>query len=119
MKRWFLRRWSRWVAGGVLALGAAGCVNPLYMTPETQVLATTVGLPSDVATNPNVVAPPDLSDLKTPATILDSNREPRLMTLQEATAIALERGTRGNSSVFNLTAFGQIVGGNGVSFNDD
>ncbi|HJZ90694.1 MAG TPA: TolC family protein [Gemmataceae bacterium] len=119
MKRWFLRRWSKWVAGVVLALGAVGCVKPLYMTPETQVLATSVGLPSDLATNPNVVAPPDLSDLKPPATIQDANREPRYMTLQEATAIALERGTRGNSSVFNLTAFGSIVGGNGVSFNDD
>jgi outer membrane protein TolC len=119
MKRWLLRRWSKWVAGVVLALGAAGCVKPLYMTPETQALATSVGLPTDLATNPNVVAPPDLSEHKPPATILDSNREPRYMTLQEATAIALERGTRGNSSVFNLTSFGQIVGGNGVSFNDD
>src|SRR5262245_4439345 len=119
MKRWFLRRWSKWVAGLVLALVAGGCVKPLYMTPETQHLASTVGLPTDIATNPNVVAPPDVSDHKPPATVLDSNPEPRNMTLQEAMAIALERGTRGNRSGFNLTSFRRLVGGNGVHFNHD
>jgi outer membrane protein TolC len=126
MTREFRRRWQRWVAAVVLSAGAAGlsgCTKPLYMTPETQYLATSVGLPNDLATNPNITATPDVSDHKPPPTVLDANREPRYMTLQEAMAIALERGTRGQASAFlfqnfNLGTSGLQSGFN-ASFNDD
>src|SRR5262245_66587672 len=101
MKRWFLRRWSKWVAGLVLALVAGGCVKPLYMSPETQHLASTVGLPTDIATNPNVRAPPDVSDHNPPAAVLDSNREPRHMTSRAATARAWALGTPRTGSGFD------------------
>ncbi|MBO0697538.1 MAG: TolC family protein, partial [Zavarzinella sp.] len=125
MTRGNRKRWHKWVVAAVLAAtgGLAGCTKPLYMTPETQTLATSVGLPPDLATNPGLTHIPDVSDHKAPATILDANREPRYMTLQEAMAIALERGTRGNASSFlfqnfNLGSSGLQSGFNG-SFNDD
>ncbi|HKB04466.1 MAG TPA: TolC family protein [Gemmataceae bacterium] len=125
MTRGNRKRWHKWVVAAVLAATGAlgGCTKPLYMTPETQTIATSVGLPADVATNPNVTAIPDVSDHKAPPTILDSNREPRYMTLQEAMAIALERGTRGQGSAFlfqnfNLGSSGLQTGFN-ASFNDD
>src|SRR6478672_2205888 len=94
------------------------------MTPETQTLATSVGLPADLPTNPNLTATPDVSDHKPPATVLDANREPRYMNLQEAMAIALERGSRGNASSFlfqnfNLSGSNTLSGGFSASYNDD
>src|SRR5262245_23250628 len=126
MTRGIARRRHKWIAGLALAVGTgglAGCTTPLYMTPETQHIASTVGLPADLPTNPNVSNPPDTSDHKPPPTILDANREPRYMSLQEAMSIALERGTRGNPSSFlfqnfNLGTSGLQSGFNG-SYNDD
>jgi outer membrane protein TolC len=126
MTRGIARRRHKWIAGLALAVGTgglAGCTKPLYMTPETQHIASTVGLPADIATNPNVSNPSDTHDHRPPPTILDANREPRYMSLQEAMAIALERGTRGNPSSFlfqnfNLGTSGLQSGFNG-SYNDD
>ena len=109
MTRWTLLRRNKWVAGVVLALGAGamtGCIKPLYVSPDAEHLASSVALPPDLDTNPTIMDPPDVSGVKTPATVLDSNREPRYMTLQEAIAIGLERGTVGTQFVGNLTALG-------------
>jgi outer membrane protein TolC len=108
MKRGIRRRWRQWVSSTLMVFasaGLSGCVKPLYMTPETQHIASTVGLPADLETNPGIATPPDVSDHKPPPTVLDSNREPRYMTLQEALAIALERGTRGQASAFFFNNF--------------
>jgi outer membrane protein TolC len=124
MMRWIGKRWQRRLSATFLALGAsglAGCTRPLFMTPESQHIASTVPLPPDLATNPDVANPPDVSDHKPPPTVLDSNREPRYMTLQEAMAIALERGSRGNASTFFFQTF-QLAGGGGFSspsYSDD
>jgi outer membrane protein TolC len=120
-------RWRKWMGAAALLAGVGilgGCTRPLYMTPETQQLAASVQMPPDLETNPAASAIPDWSDHKPPPTVLDANREPRYMTLQEAMAIALERGSRGNASSFIFQNF-QISGGNALaggfsaSFNDD
>ncbi|MSR53046.1 MAG: hypothetical protein EXS09_07110 [Gemmataceae bacterium] len=119
MTRWNRSRWHRWIVSNLLAAGVAGlsgCTRPLFMTPETQHIVSTVGLPADLATNPNIVATPDVSDQKSPPTVLDANREPRYISLQETMAIALERGTRGNASSFLFQNFNQ---GFSASYNDD
>jgi outer membrane protein TolC len=116
-KRW---RWRQWVSGTLMVCasgGLTGCVKPLYMTPETQHIASTVGLPADLETDPNAAAAPDVSDHKPPPTVLDANRDPRYMNLQEAMAIALERGTRGQSSSFIFQSLAQ--GSISASYNDD
>jgi outer membrane protein TolC len=126
MTRGIPRRWHKWTAGLALAAGTgvlAGCTKPLYMTPETQHIVSTVAIPADLPTNPAVANPPDVSDHRPPATVLEANRDPRPMTLQEAMAIALERGTRGQGSSFlfqnfNLGTSGLQSGFNG-SYNDD
>jgi outer membrane protein TolC len=122
----FRKRWQQWLMGSFLTLGSAGlsgCVKPLYMTPETQHLVSTVGIPADLPTNPNVSAAPDVTGHKPPPTVLDANRDPRYMTLQEAISIALERGSRGNASAFLFQNFNQSqAGGRGgfsASFVDD
>lgn len=126
MMRWIGKRWQRRLSATFLALGAsglAGCTRPLFMTPETQHIASTVGLPADIATNPDVSNPADISDHKPPATVNDSNREPRYMSLQEALAIALERGSRGNASSFLFQNFNLgtpgLSSGFSASYNDD
>jgi outer membrane protein TolC len=96
------------LAAGVAAL--AGCTKPLYMTQETQVLASSVSLPADLATNPNITATPDTTDSKPPPTILDANRDPRPMTLQEAIAIALERGSGNRLGPLGFVEPGQDPG---------
>jgi outer membrane protein TolC len=120
-------RWRKWMGTAALLAGVGlpgGCTRPLYMTPETQQLAATVPLPADLPNNPAASAVPDWSDHKAPPTVLDANREPRYMTLQECMAIALERGNRGNASTFIFQNF-QLSGGNALaggfsaSFNDD
>ena len=126
MTRGIPRRWHKWTAGLALAAGTgvlAGCTKPLYMTPETQHLVSTVAIPADLPTNPAVANTPNVSDHNPPPTVLDANRDPRPMTLQEAMAIALERGTRGQGSSFlfqnfNLGTSGLQSGFNG-SYNDD
>ena len=118
MKRWTLRRWKKWVAAAVLAVGSTGCTKQLYMTPETQHLAASVGLPADLATNPNVGAASDTSDHKAPATVLDSTRELRYVTLQEAFALALERGTVGSQFLGSLGGLG-AGSQRGGTFQDD
>jgi outer membrane protein TolC len=122
-----MSRWRKWMGTATLVAGTAGlggCTRPLYMTPETQNLVSSVGLPPDIATSPAAAAVPDASDEKAPPTVLDANREPRYMTLQEALSIALERGSRGNASTFlfqnfNLSGGNSLSGGFSASYNDD
>lgn len=118
MTGWMRKRWRKWavVVAGVMTVAPTGCTKQLYMTPETQHIASSVGLPADLATNPGITAIPDVSDHKAPPTVLDANREARYMTLQESLAISLERGNRGNTNSFYFQNFG---GGQGVSFTDD
>ncbi len=120
MTRWMRKRWTKWA---LLALAAAGtgCTKQLYMTPETQQLAASIGLPPDLATNPNIVATPNVADHKAPATVLESTREPRYMTLQEAFAIALEGGRVGTQNGGNLGNLGNLGAGSnrGALFQDD
>ncbi|WP_020471717.1 TolC family protein [Zavarzinella formosa] len=118
MKRLMLNRWKKWLFGAVMAVSATGCTKQLYMTPETKDLATSIGLPPDLATNPNIVATPDVADHKAPSTVLEANREPRYMTLQEAFALALERGNVGTQQGSN---FGNLGAGSGRGnlFQDD
>jgi outer membrane protein TolC len=117
MTRWIIRRWMRWVSCVVLTTGTVGCVKPLYMTPETQQLANSVSLPADLATNPGAGLVPDSSNDKPPATVNDSTRPPRYITLQEAFALAMERGTVGSQFAGSLTSL--AAGGRGNLFQDD
>ena len=117
MTRWMRRRWNKWAVLAVVAAGPTGCTKQLYMTPETQHIATSIGLPPDLATNPNIVATPDVSDHKAPATVLESTREPRHMTLQEAFALALERGTVGTQGAGNINLGSNP--GRGALYQDD
>jgi outer membrane protein TolC len=121
-----ISRWRKWMGTAALlaAGGLAGCTRPLFQTPETQSIVSSVGIPPDLATNPAVTNVPDAGDEKAPPTVNDANREPRYMNLQEAMAIALERGSRGNASSFlfqnfNLSGSNTLSGGFSASYNDD
>ena len=121
MTRWTLLRWNRWVAGVVLALGVGattGCLKPLYVSPDADTLAVSVALPPNLDTDPTIMAPPDVAGAKAPPTVLDSSREPRHMTLQEAIAIGLERGNIGSQFAGSLANLG-TGGQRGNLFQDD
>lgn len=120
MTRWTRLRWKKWVLGIILSLTAgssSGCLKPLFRSPDADHLAATVALPPDLATNPTITAVPEVNGHKPPATVLDSNREPRFLSLQEAMAIGLERGSVGSQFV-NLSGLGS-GGSRGAVFQDD
>jgi outer membrane protein TolC len=101
-------RWKVVVA--VMALGFAasvGCKQQCFMTADDlkhyQAMGETA-LESDPG--PGIV--PSVSHIGAPATVLDSDRPIRYMTLAEAIAIALEQGNSGNFFPFLGNTPGQL-----------
>ncbi|HEY1858877.1 MAG TPA: TolC family protein [Gemmataceae bacterium] len=90
-------RWKTLVA--VLSMGLAaviGCRQPIYMTESDTAYANRLGLPERVAVDPNVGNTPDSTAIIPPvSTISYPERNVRYLTLAEAFATALERGTIG------------------------
>jgi outer membrane protein TolC len=62
------------------------------------------GVPTDLASNPNIQNQPTMPDVPTPADVNQPERPPQYMTLHEAVAMALEHGTTGFQ---NTGALGQ------------
>lgn len=101
-------RWKVVVAGIALAFAASlGCKQQCFMTADDlkhyQALGE-LGLESDPG--PSIV--PSVSHVGAPATVLDSDRPIRYMTLAEAIAIALEQGNTGNFFPFLGNTPGQL-----------
>lgn len=114
------RRWKAWIVALMASAGLAGCTRPLYMTPETHHLANSIELPRTLETDPSLLQPPQSVQRPKPATINDSERKIRLISLQEAIAIGLENGNRGSAAATSVLAglsSGQTRGG--IVFNDE
>ncbi|HET6575019.1 MAG TPA: TolC family protein [Fimbriiglobus sp.] len=98
MKR---KRWARRLVGGVLGLAAVGgCRQQIYLEPQDfQAQINNVELRKlenePLAGYTPLAAPSGHA----PATVLDPSRPPRLLTLKEAMAIALEQGNIGSSPI--------------------
>jgi hypothetical protein len=109
-------RWKTLTA--VLATGLSaviGCRQPIYMTESDREYADRLGMPERVAVDPNVGNTPDPTALvPAPANISNPERTIRYLSLAEAIATALERGTIGVQGTPNdsLVSFaGSSVGG--------
>jgi outer membrane protein TolC len=93
--------WKSVVLGLALALVAAvGCKQQCFLTePDYHELHQSLHLPANLANDPSVGVSPLIPAVGKPATTADPDREPWYMTLNEAVAIALERGNVGIESV--------------------
>jgi outer membrane protein TolC len=90
-----------WRVAGLFLLGqsvfpATGCKQQVFVTERDLEHYRAIGLPQGLETDPQpAVIPTQVANAPAPATVLDSEREPRYITLAEAIAIALEHGNVG------------------------
>ncbi len=120
-----MERWKNKLAAALLIFGSlTGCTRQLYMTVDDQKAVSLAGLPSNLETDPDIVAPPNFDGHDKPPTVDYPDRPIRYMTLSEAFAIALESGTRGQTSVASAFANNTInvtsgQGRNSFAYVDD
>ncbi len=99
------KRWVNRVLAGILAASAAGgCKQQVFMEPSDYNDAVLNALPRGIQTEPHSTIVPDQADRLSagPSDVLDTNREARMMTLQECIAIALEQGNIGGQNPNNF-----------------
>ncbi len=103
-------RWKTVVAGLAVAVAATiGCKQRLYLT-ECDFEHYSKLMPPCLGEDPFATIIPNGSNTPTPATVLDPERTPRHLSLAEAKAMALERGSIGSptlngTSNLNLATF--------------
>ncbi len=109
--------------GALLVLALAGCVQPCWHNEcDWRHVYDQAQLPPRLETRPDDVIQPEVPALPDPATVLNPERTPYYLSLSEAIALALERGTVGAQSVRgpgfaidDLVAFS----GTGISLSDN
>jgi len=118
------KRWAKRILVGLLALGSAGgCKQRIFMEPADYKDAVMNALPRGLESDPSATLTPDRVDRVTqnnsPGDVLDTTRPPRMVTLQECIAIALEQGNTGSQTPTNFgfktesieTQNGRSIGG--------
>ncbi|MBV9125874.1 MAG: TolC family protein [Planctomycetes bacterium] len=83
---------------GLLSLACISCTRTCFMTPTDLNYAQDLGLPPHLECDPSASIVPAKDSTPSPATVEDTNRQIRYLSLREAIAIALERGTVGSQS---------------------
>lgn len=114
------KRWIKRALAGFLALGTVGtgCKQQLYLEPEDYKDALRNSLPPGLEDRPHDPILPGVVDRASAgaATVLDTNRPTRMITLRECIAIALEQGNtgvigqQGNNFGFKLEQIQQFSG---------
>ncbi len=93
-------RWKARFVGGLIALtglGSAGCKNQLFLEPADWKEAKRPNIPLTLETHPHdPIVPPVVQAGVKPATVNDSARTTRALSLKEAMAIAIEQGNIGS-----------------------
>ncbi len=93
-------RWKARIVGGLIALtglGLAGCKNQLFLEPADWKEATRPNIPPTLESQPHdAILPPGVQPGSKPATVSDSQRPTRPLSLKEAMAIAIEQGNIGS-----------------------
>ncbi len=101
-KRWTIAKLSGllWTCGVVG--GGAGCKQQLFTEPADHHAAIDKGLMARLETSPHESVLPLIAPTGTaPATVLDTNRPVRYITLKESIAIGMERGNVGGGQQNN------------------
>jgi outer membrane protein TolC len=104
--------WKIWLIGLALAGGTAlGCRQQSFLTEADFHDARNLAYPSSLDADPasELVARP--GTLPPPATVDDTERKIRYLSLREAVAIALENGTVGLQSVLTPGSANDLLGG--------
>src|SRR5215210_2774476 len=98
------KRWVKRVLAGLLAVGSAGgCRQQIFMEPADYNGAVMNALPRGIQTEPHSpITPSRVDPAGGLADVLNSNLPPRMLTLQECVAIALEQGNTGVQSPNNF-----------------
>jgi outer membrane protein TolC len=109
----------RWITLLVVGLGAAlavaaGCTHPVYLTESDLSHYREMGLPADLPCSPEASVVPSSAPMSPPATTEAPERPVRYMSLAEALAIALERGTIGGPGLDGTTSDLLLSYGGGV-----
>ena len=93
-------RWKARFVGGLIALtglGVTGCKHQLFLEPADWKEATRPNIPLTLESQPHeAILPPQVVPGSKPATVNDSKRETRALSLKEAMAIAIEQGNIGS-----------------------
>ncbi len=98
MKRWT----ARLVAGGLIVLAGSGvgCKHQLFTEPADSPLLVRPDIPARIEEQPHEpIFPASAQVGTTPANVLDLKRQPRLISLKEALAIAVEKGNTGGQGL--------------------
>lgn len=94
------KRWKARLVGGLIALtglGLAGCKHQLFLEPADWKEARRPNIPDELESQPhNAILPQGVTPSQQPATVNDSKRTTRPLSLKEALAIALEQGNLGS-----------------------
>jgi outer membrane protein TolC len=94
-------RWKVLFGGLALLLAAVGgCKQPVFLTVEDLNQYSTAALPDHLVDDPHAGVEPVLLKSGAPATVLDPDRPLRYLSLAEAIATALEKGSVGNTNEF-------------------
>lgn len=97
-------RWNTLVLGLVFGAGAvAGCKQQCFMTECDYAHYRDLALPANLECDPSFAVTPPVSRVGAPPTVLELDREPRYLTLAEAIAAGLERGTVGSPALNGTT----------------
>jgi outer membrane protein TolC len=110
-------KWLKRALAGVLAVGAAGCKQQLFLEPGDYHDALKVQLPKALETNPHdPIVPGTVEKLAPVNTVADFARPPRNLTLRECVAVAIEQGNIGSQAQqasqfgFKSEGLGQFTG---------
>src|SRR6516162_7976729 len=96
-------RWKTVVVGlGMALVATIGCKQQCFLSQADYEHYRDI-MPANLEFNPGASVVPSGSNTASPATVLDSEREPRPLSLAEAIAMSLENGTVG-SPTLNGTA---------------
>ncbi len=102
-------RWKLLVRSLALLLaGVVGCKQTVYVTEEDLTKYKELGLPANLANDPQAESKPVVQRSAEPPDIFSPDRPIRYISLAEAIAIALETGTVGNPSTIIANLFGNI-----------
>jgi outer membrane protein TolC len=116
-------RWKTMMVGLALGLAAAiGCKQQCFLSECDYNHYRDIGLPPNLECSPAAAITPATSIIAAPATVLSPEREIRYITLTEAIAMGLERGTIGspalngtsNTSLVSFTGQGVFAPENNI-----
>jgi outer membrane protein TolC len=97
-----MKIWKNRIAGAVVAIAAElGCQQQCFLSEQDFVHAHGLSIPAHLECDSQASCLHRAGSTPPPTTVLDTNREPRYLSLREAIAVAVENGTVGTQAAAN------------------